>query len=138
MLKHAELFMQGLKIFKFGFSSEDREGKTLVYLPIDDKDKIVCLFDGDDGQWFTVFTVIDGVPADKIFKAVALCNELNTKHMWAKFTVGPGQNGSKAVHINNSALLAEAETAAQAIELLFKFIDICEAEISNIRNFIGA
>lgn len=134
-LKHARLFMDGLKAFNFEPMWENTDGKTLVHLAIDDKDRIVCLFDGDNGQLFKAFAIVDGVPADKVTEALKLCNELNTKYMWAKFSVGPGQNGNKGIHLGIEALLADADTAAQAIALLLKFIDVCEAEISNIRSF---
>lgn len=136
MLKHAELFAAGLRIFNFNLTLEYIDGKAKVTLPFDDKDKVVCLFDGDDGRVFTAFAIVDGVPADKSKQAFAFCNELNTKYMWAKFLVGPGQNGNKGIHIGIDAILTEADTAAQAIELLLKFIDVCKTEISNIRSFI--
>lgn len=134
-LKHARLFMDGLKAFNFEPMWENTDGKTLVHLAIDDKDRIVCLFDGDNGQLFKAFAIVDGVPADKVTEAMKLCNELNTKYMWAKFSVGPGQNDNKGIHFGIDALLADADTASQAIALLLKFIDVCEAEISNIRSF---
>ena len=80
-----ELFIDLLHQKDLHAGVNERDGKVFVEFPY--KGKVTrFVFSGDQGEYVSMFTIIENAPEDKIPAVLVTCNALNAKWKWLKFS----------------------------------------------------
>lgn len=118
MLICAELFTNLLKSNNLVYNvSEDGDGAVIVGFPYQGK-MIRCIFDGDDGKYFSIYMLYESIPDEKLADIIFLCNEFNARFKWFTFFV----DSDKDLMLHDDAILSIETAADEAFELLIRML----------------
>lgn len=116
----AQNLADNLKSKGLSFDSRvDDEGDSIIIFHYDGK-RILGIFSGDNGTYFSLGICYEHVPEDKIADAIFVCNEINSTYKWVKYYVD--RDGD--VMIKSDAILSTDDNGEEAFEILLRVLDI--------------
>ena len=120
MKKCAELFIQALKEKELKFDvKEAPDGDVIVRIGFDNK-ITNFVFSGETGEYVSMYTPFESVPAAKIPNVLFECNKLNSTYKWLKFYI----DNDNDLMVEDDAILSEENAANECFELLVRRVSI--------------
>ncbi|MBR5479668.1 MAG: YbjN domain-containing protein [Clostridia bacterium] len=99
----------------------DNDGDSVVIFGYGGK-RILGIFSGEDGTYFSLGIFYESIPEDKIPDVIFACNEINATYKWVKYYVD--HDGD--LMIKSDAILSTDDGGEEAFELLLRVIKISE------------
>lgn len=117
----AKLFVDYLKSQDFNYEVREIEDGCVVTFP--SKGKLAqCFFNGDDGQYLSIYMTFESVPKDKYASAIIACNQVNTEYKWVTAYIDKDMD----IILHLDARLSLSDAAEEAFEMLVRFFNIYE------------
>ena len=117
-----ERFSALLKERELNFQVRELDNdETVISFPY--KGKVTeCFFGGKEGQYFSLYTVLERVPEEKFMDVVLLCNKLNAQYKWVTYYV----DKDKDILAHSDAILSMESAADEAFEILVRCLQVTE------------
>lgn len=120
MHKTAQLFIDDLtsKNLKFNVR-EVPSGEVILSIVFDGKNTNF-IFSGENGEYVSMYTLFESVPAEKVSDVLVVCNSLNTQLKWFKFYI----DDENDLMIQDDAIITPETAAEECFELLARRVNI--------------
>ena len=116
MKRLAQIFIDELKSKELTVDyKEDSDGDVIVQIPFDGK-MTTFIFNGDEGEYVSMYTCFESIPAEKVPTMLVVCNQLNMTYKWLKFYIDRDND----LMVQDDAILTEENAVSECIELLLR------------------
>lgn len=133
MFNTAQNFIKELDERELTYQVHNEGDKDFVILDFD-RFNLVCLFSGDNGEYFTIYTNYAKCEKDKALDVIIALNQLNGQYKWTKFYLDKDND----VIIDTDAIIDEETSGSECFELVARFVNIIQESNSVIMRAIYA
>ena len=116
----AQMFIDELNAKDLKFTVREVPSGEVVLSIVFDSKNTNFIFSGEKGEYVSMYTLFEHVPADKITDLLLVCNSLNTQLKWFKFYIDDDND----LMIQDDAIITPETAAAECFELLARRVNI--------------
>lgn len=126
-------FINELDSRELTYKYDENEDNQIVAIGFD-KFTLLCIFSGENGNYFTIFTDYVNCEKEKSLDVIIALNQLNSTYKWAKFYLDKDND----VIIDTDAIIDEETGGDECFELVARFVNIIKDANNDIMRAIYA
>ncbi len=133
MFNTTQNFINELNARELTYNFNENGNNELVSIGFD-KFTLLCIFSGEKGEYFTIFTSYAHCEKDKSLDVIIALNQLNATYKWTKFYLDKDND----IIIDTDAIIDEETSGDECFELVARFVNIIKEANNDIMRAIYA